>query len=93
VIDASRAGAVTGEFADTVNLNPGDHFLSWASEAGVELESLGAGYANQQLALMNTGGGAVVVGIGQSRDNTLPDKLGAITSGLPFAPILAYFKA
>ncbi len=91
LIDTDHTGVRTGEFDDAVNLVPGDYFLGWASDAEIEVHSLGEGYADQ-LALMNAGGGAVVAGVGQSRDNALPDKLGVITPGLPSAPILAYFK-
>src|SRR5882724_10318232 len=90
-IDTDHTGVRTGEFDDSVNLVPGDYFLGWASDAEIEVHSLGEGYADQ-LALMNAGGGAVGAGVGQSRDNALPDKLGVITPGLPSAPILAYFK-
>jgi len=91
LIDTDHTGVRTGEFADAVNLVPGDYFLGWASDAEIELHSLGEGYTDQ-LALMNAGGGAVVAGVGQSRDNALPDKLGVLTPGLRSAPILAYFK-
>jgi hypothetical protein len=78
VIDASRPGMVTGEFADTVNLSPGDYYLAWASEAKIEVPSFGTGA--DQLALMNAGGGVVVAGVGRcDGDNALPDKLGALT--------------
>jgi hypothetical protein len=45
---------VTGEFADTVNLSPGDYYLAWASEAKVEVQSFNTGA--DQVALMNADG-------------------------------------
>jgi hypothetical protein len=90
-IDASQAGMLTGEFAESVNLSPGDYYLAWASEAKVEVQTFNTGA--DQLALMNAGA-TVVAGVGRcDGGNALPDKLGALTPRTSSAPILAYFKA
>jgi hypothetical protein len=92
-IDASKSGVAFAELESTVDLDPGDYFLTWvATHHEIEVRGIGGDYADQ-FRLANGGEGTVVVGIASVLgDGTLPDTLGTVAPH-PCVPILAYFKA